>query len=127
METGDAQAATEETKDDEKTVPETPEPVKEKVKDSWDATSSEDESEEPEPPKVAVAVATTQKQVSVEKVESPEDSETESSDGSDESDSEDDDDDADTGKTDAEIKKEKAWERIMVRSHFGCVTLQLFT
>lgn len=110
--TGETQATADETKDDLETVQETPEPVEEKIKDSWDATSSEDESEEPE-----AKIAPVETQTSVEKTESPDESGSGSSEGSGDSDESEDEEDADTGKTDAEIKKEKAWERIMVCHH----------
>lgn len=84
-------------------------PVVEKIKDSWDASSSsEDESEE------------TKKEEEVPaKVESEESAEDESEEDSDDNEDEDDSDsdaksrDGDN-KTDAEAKREKAWERIMV-------------
>lgn len=82
-------------------------PVVEKIKDSWDASSSsEDESEETKKGEEIAA-----------KVESAEESdedesEEESEDDEDESDS-DNKSDADV-KTDAEAKREKAWERILV-------------
>lgn len=88
------------------------EPVVEKIKDSWDASSSEDESEE------------TKKEEQIGKKDS-EVAKHESDDESDgyesEEDSEADDDGSDSEdksegetKTDAEAKREKAWERILV-------------
>lgn len=113
--TDELQAIAEEKKDGEQeSAQAVPEPVEEKIKDSWDASSSEDESEEPEPAK-ATAIDT---QTSVDKSESAEESgesdSGEESDESDDSEGDDDEDDPNNGKTDVEIKKEKAWERIMV-------------
>lgn len=107
------------------------EPVQEeKVKDSWDASSSEDESSEVAEPKATAAAAKPQqntsnksatpaKQAAAKKASTPDDSESEASDESDEdSESESDDDSEEDTKTDAERKKEKAWERIMVCENF---------
>lgn len=102
-------------KESEIKADETPEPPKEVIKDSWDASSSEDESKEESAPVSKVAdKAKAVKQESAEKSESEEDSgsnEDESS-GEDESDVSNDDDNK--GKTDAEVKREKAWQRILV-------------
>lgn len=84
------------------------------MKDSWDASSSEDESSEvaePEPTKSVQKATAAQN-----RDETPDDSESEGSDESDdESDDEESEEDEDT-RTDAEIKKEKAWQRITVSS-----------
>lgn len=98
---------------------ETPEPPKEVIKDSWDASSSEDESKEEQ---ASVPKATDKpksadkskasKQESVEKSASDGDSDEEEDDSEEEE--SDESDDADKGKTDAEIKREKAWQRILV-------------
>lgn len=101
--------------------------VEEKIKDSWDASSSEDESSEVAEPKSATTAVKTQqntskksaqstKQTAPKKPSTPKQSESEASDDSDEeSESESDDESEEDTKTDAEKKKEKAWERIMVR------------
>lgn len=105
----------------------TAEEVIEKIKDSWDASSSEDESSEVAEPKAAVTAVKSQqntsnksaqstKQGAPKKSSTPEDTESEATDDSDEeSESESEDESEEDTKTDAEKKKEKAWERIMVR------------
>lgn len=106
------------------------EPVQEeKIKDSWDASSSEDESSEVvEAKPVSAAVKPKQntsnksaKQAAAKKSSTPDDTESEASDGSEEdSESESDDDSEEDTKTDAERKREKAWERIMVCDDSDC-------
>lgn len=82
-------------------------PVVEKIKDSWDASSSsEDESEEVKKGEEIAA------KVESEEESDDDESEDESDDDEDESDS-DNKSDGDV-KTDAEAKREKAWERILV-------------
>lgn len=87
------------------------------MKHSWDASSSEDESSEvAEPEPIKQAQKSTGKSSAQNKVETPNDRESEDSDGSDdESDDEESEEDEDQ-RTEAEIKKEKAWQRIMVSS-----------
>lgn len=98
-------------------TPETESEDAENIKDSWDATSSEDESTE-EPTKPASTVTPSKRSAQQQKSES-------SNDSGDESSSEEDDDsdgseaesEAEETRTDAEIKREKAWQRIMVGRH----------
>lgn len=97
--------------------------VVEKVKDSWDATSSEDEDSEMAEPESAKPTsdasnkqATHSKQTAQKKPQTPDENDSEASDESDEdSDSDESGDESEDTRTDAEKKKEKAWERIMVR------------
>lgn len=113
----DASPNQEETKAEEVAAP----PV-EVIKEAWDASSSEDESkDESAPAKAAGKTAaappkpTASTQVSVEKSDSQDESESgeDEDESSDEDDSEESDEE-DNKKTDAEIKREKAWERILV-------------
>lgn len=104
---------------DEVKVEEVPVKVEEVIKDSWDASSSEDESKEDPAPVAsktsAAATKPTTTQVSVEKSDSQEESNSEEDedDSSDEDDS-DESDNQDNKKSDAQIKREKAWQRIQV-------------
>lgn len=104
--------------------------VEEKIKDSWDASSSEDESSEVAEPKSAKKASKQQtntsnksapsaaKQSASKKISTPEDSDSDASDeGDEDSESESDSESEEDTKTDAEKKKEKAWERIMKRRH----------
>lgn len=86
-------------------------PVVEKIKDSWDASSSEDEFEGTE--KVEEK-AKKGKQESED--ESVDESEDDSEDDDDDEDSDSDDKSDGEAKTDAEAKRERAWERILVSS-----------
>ncbi|XP_055325109.1 eukaryotic translation initiation factor 5B [Sitodiplosis mosellana] len=93
-----------------------PEPSEEeKVKDSWDASSSEDESSEVTEPEPAKSAPTTASKAP-NKDATSEDSESEDSDESDDGSDDEESEDEDT-RTEAEIKKEKAWQRIMKRRH----------
>lgn len=104
---------------DEKDQPKSDEPKSEEtddtIKDSWDATSSEDEStEEPtKPPRMAAASKQSAQQ---QKSESSDESDDESS--SDDSGGSEAESEAEETRTDAEIKREKAWQRIMVGQCF---------
>ncbi|KAJ6641839.1 Eukaryotic translation initiation factor 5B [Pseudolycoriella hygida] len=93
-------------------VPETDEKkeeveVVEKIKDSWDASSSSSEDESKEPKKEEI----------VAKVESEGEDEDDESDDEDEDNSDSDDSSSSDGKTTAEDKREKVWERIQKRRH----------
>lgn len=113
--------------DGDESVVETVEPVVEKIKEAWDASSSEDESEEMKKDEVSVKAepakkpAVDSKKTPAKKIVVQEsDDSDESDDDSNDEDDDDEDDDSDEEsseeekKTDAEVKKEKAWERIMV-------------
>lgn len=84
--------------------------VEEKVKDSWDASSSEDESNETE----EVTTTADKQQEPAAKSNSPEESDTDKSESEEESESSDDEDEHEDTRTDAEIKREKAIQRIQV-------------
>lgn len=119
--------------DGDESVVESVEPVVEKIKEAWDASSSEDESEEIKKDEVSVKTETAKKPTADSKKTAAKKIVVQESDDSDESDDDsnedDDDDDEDDGseeesseeenKTDAEVKKDKAFERIKVSSmHF---------
>ncbi|XP_031631192.1 eukaryotic translation initiation factor 5B [Contarinia nasturtii] len=108
--------------DDEQKPEEGAEPNQEdNIKDSWDASSSEDESSEVAEPVEQTKPTGTGKSVASKqsKDDTSDDSESEDSDENDEDSDEDEgtDDDEPDHKNDAEVKKEKAWQRIMKRRH----------
>lgn len=111
--------------DGDENVVEPVEPVVEKIKEAWDASSSEDESDEIKKDDVSVKAvpakkpaADSKKTASKKIVVQESDDSDESDDDSNEEDDDDDDEDSESSeeekKNDAEVKKEKAWERIQV-------------